>query len=124
MAWSLASRFSKDSSTSHAISEFHIHTGSVPGRIAAGPDSNLWFTDKGSTPAIGTINPTTDAITEYSTGLNAGSLQGGIGAGSDGNLWFTDQGTIRAIGRIGAGAAAASVTPPAVTGSGGVGVPQ
>ena len=48
----------------------------------------------------------------------------GADSGSDGNVWFTDQGTIRAIGRIGVGAPAASVTPPAVTGSGGVGVPQ
>ena len=44
--------------------------------------------------------------------------------GPDGNLWFTDQGTTSAIGRIGAGAPAASVIPPAVTGSAGVGVPQ
>ena len=43
---------------------------------------------------------------------------------SDLNVWFTDQGTIRAIGQIGVGAPAASVTPPSVTGSGGVGVPQ
>src|SRR5207244_6219043 len=42
----------------------------------------------------------------------------------DGNVWFTDQGAIRAIGRIGAAAPAAVVTPPSVTGSGGVNVPQ
>jgi hypothetical protein len=107
-----------------AITEFNIHSGSVPGRIAAGPDGNLWFTDKGTTPAIGTIDPATHVISEFSSGLNAGSLPGGIGPGADGNMWFTDQGTTRAIGRIGVGAPAASLTSPAVTGSDGVGVPQ
>jgi len=70
------------------------------------------------------MNPNTHAITAFASGLNAGSLPGGIWSGSDGNVWFTDQGTIRAIGRIGVDAPAASVIPPAVTGSGGVGVPQ
>ena len=69
------------------------------------------------------MNPTTHAITKFS-GLNAGSLPGGIWSGADGNVWFTDQGAIRAIGRIGVGAPAASVTPPAVSGSGGVNVSQ
>ena len=101
-----------------------LNPGANLGRIAVGPDGNIWFGDKGTTPSIGTINPTTHAITQYSTGLNAGSLPGGIWTGSDGNVWFTDQGAIRAIGRVGVGAPAASVTPPAVTGSGGVGVPQ
>jgi hypothetical protein len=87
-----------------------------------GPDGNIWFGDKGATPSIGTINPTTHAITQYSAGLNAGSLPGGIWTGSDGNVWFTDQGATRAIGRIGTGAPAASVNPPSVTGSGGVGM--
>src|SRR5438093_1260167 len=112
--------------TTHAISEFSsgLNAGSSPGGIVTGPDGNLWFADKGITPAIGMINPTTHAIAEFSSGLNAGSLPGGIWTGPDGNVWFTDQGTIRAIGRIGVGAPAASVTPPALTGSGGVGVPQ
>jgi len=70
------------------------------------------------------MNPTTHAITMFTAGINAGSLPGGIWSGSDGNVWFTDQGTIRAIGRIGVGATAASVAAPAVTGSGGVNVPQ
>jgi streptogramin lyase len=112
--------------TTHAITEFSsgLNAGSSLGRIAAGPDGNLWFADKGTTPAIGMINPTTLAITEFSSGLITGSLPGGIGAGPDGNVWFTDQGVTRAIGRIGAGASAASVTPPALTGGGGEGIPQ
>lgn len=47
-----------------------------------------------------------------------------MGTGSDGNVWFTDQGVIKAIGRIGVGAPAASVTPPSLSGTGGVGVAQ
>jgi streptogramin lyase len=45
------------------------------------------------------INPTTHAITEFSSGLNPGAaLQQGLVAGPDGNLWFTDGGTTPAIG--------------------------
>jgi streptogramin lyase len=112
--------------TTHAISEFSIglNPGAGLGRLAVGPDGNLWFGDKGATPSIYVMNPTTHAITAFTSGLNAGSLPGGIWSGSDGNVWFTDQGAIRAIGRIGVGAAAASVTAPRVTGSGGVNLPQ
>ena len=112
--------------TTHAISEFStgLNLGASLGRIAVGPDGNLWFGDKGTTPSIYVMNPTTHAITAFTSGLNAGSLPGGIWSGSDGNVWFTDQGAIRAIGRIGVGVPAASVTPPAVTGSGGVNLPQ
>jgi streptogramin lyase len=112
--------------TTHAISEFSIglNPGAALGRVAVGPDSNLWFGDKGTTKAIYLMNPTTHVITAFASGLNAGSAPGGIWSGSDGNVWFTDQGTIKAIGRIGVGAPAASVTAPAVTGSGGVNLPQ
>jgi streptogramin lyase len=110
--------------TTHAITEFATGPGSGPGRIALGPDGNLWFTDKGTTPAIAFMNPTSHAITRFSTGLPVGSLPGGISTGADGNVWFTDQGTTRAMGRTGTGAPAASITAPAVSGSGGVNVAQ
>jgi streptogramin lyase len=115
--------------TTHAISEFStgLNPGASLGRIAVGPDGNLWFGDKGTTRAIYVMNPTTHAITAFTSGLNAGSAPGGIWSGSDGNVWFTDQATNPtnpAIGRIGVGAAAASVTAPTVTGSGGVNLPQ
>ena len=66
----------------------------------AGPDGNLWFTE--SAPgAIGMINPTTHAISEFKTGLNTGSAPGAsIVVGPDGALWFMDGGTTQAIGRI------------------------
>src|SRR4029079_7898673 len=94
------------------------------GRVAVGQDGNLWFGDKGVTKAIYVMNPTTHAITSFTSGLNVGSLPGGIWSGPDGNVWFTDQGTTRAIGRIGVGAPAASVAAPTVTGSLQHGTPQ
>jgi streptogramin lyase len=110
--------------TTHAVTDFPISAGSVPSRLTVGPDGNVWFTDKGTSPAIGNIDPTTHVITEFHSGLNASSAPGGIGTGPDGNIWFTDQGTIRAMGQITIGAPAASVTPPSVSGAGGVGVAQ
>ena len=81
-----------------------LNPGSSPGyedseSIAAGPDGNLWFTDEGTTPAIGRITPF-GQITEFSAGLNPYAIPVEIAAGPDGNLWFTDQGTTPAIGRI------------------------
>jgi streptogramin lyase len=125
-----------DTGTTHAIGRIDPTTGTITefsnglivaspslGRLAVGPDGNIWFADRA--PGIGMLNPTTHAITEFTTGLNAGSLPGGIGPGPDGNVWFTDQGTtIRAIGRAGTGAPVASLTPPSVVGTRGVGVPQ
>jgi hypothetical protein len=83
--------------------------------MAAGPDGHLWFGDQGTTPAIGRVNPATQAITEFSAGLNPGSSLYGIAAGPDGNVWFADDGTTKAIGRIGAAEPAA---PPAATTTG------
>jgi virginiamycin B lyase len=84
-----------------AITEFSagLNSGSLPSAITPGADGNLWFTDEGSTPAIGRITPS-GTITEFSAGLNAGSRPYGITEGPEGNVWFTDRGTTRAIGRI------------------------
>jgi virginiamycin B lyase len=68
-----------------------------PAFIAAGADGSLWFTD-GS--AIGRINPTTQAVMHFSTGLNPSPHLTDLAAGPDGNIWFGDEGTTRAIGRI------------------------
>ena len=108
------------------INEYSVglNPGAALGRLAVGPDGNVWFGDKGTSKTIGKIDPTTHVITNFSVGLNAGSLPGGMGTGSDGNVWFTDQGATKAVGRIGVGAPAASVIPPSVSGTGGVGVAQ
>jgi streptogramin lyase len=82
------------------ITEFSagFNAGSRPGSIAPGPDGNLWFTDAGSTAAIGRITPD-GAITEFSAGLSAASTPAGIAPGPDGNVWFADSGNSAGIGR-------------------------
>jgi virginiamycin B lyase len=83
------------------ITEFSsgLLAGSDPSSLTPGPDGNVWFTDPGTTKAIGRITPT-GQITEFTAGLNPGSVPHAIVAGDDGNLWFTDSGTTKAIGRI------------------------
>ena len=87
------------------ISEFSagLNVNSNPLGVVSGSDGNLWFTDEGTTSAIGRITPT-GQITEFSAGLNPGSRPLFIAAGPDGNLWFTDSAAVlggtSAIGRI------------------------
>ena len=102
-----------------------LNPGSVPGEITPGADGNLWFTDRGTiTKAIGSVTPSATGWTITNYSLAATSLPGGIRTGPDGNLWFTDNGTPQAIGQFGVGAPAASITAPAVTGSGKEGTPH
>jgi len=89
------------------ITMFPLPTYTSPEGITAGPDGDVWFTNGayyGLTPSIGEINPTTDAITLFSTGLQTGSFPFDIAAGPDGNLWFTDLGNqgsgVPAVGQI------------------------
>ncbi len=77
-----------------------LNPGAQPFSIAMASDGNMWFTDAGTTKAIGMINPKTKAIVEFGTGLPAASMPAGITLGPDGNLWFTDRGTPGAIGVI------------------------
>ena len=44
----------------------------------------MWFSDPGTTRAIGTIDPLTQAISEFSAGLNPGSNPGVPNFGPDG----------------------------------------
>ncbi|MFY9550232.1 MAG: hypothetical protein WAU32_03710, partial [Thermoanaerobaculia bacterium] len=79
------------------ITEFPVPTASSsPSGIAAGPDGNLWFTEKAGNK-IGRIT-TAGAITEFSI-PTASSSPLGIAARPDGNLWFTEFG-VNQIGRI------------------------
>ena len=83
------------------VSEFStgLPAGTYPEWIAAGPDGNLWFTDEGTTRAIGRITRS-GQITEFSTGLNPRAYPVGITVGPDGDMWFADDGATPAIGRI------------------------
>src|SRR5438105_2247050 len=58
---------------------------STPYGITAGPDGNVWFTERYA-ERIGRISPD-GAITEFPTAV---VWPTGIAAGSDGNLWFTE----------------------------------
>ena len=67
-----------------------------PFAITAGPDGNLWFTERAD--QIGRITPV-GVISEFSAGITPGGGPYGITSGPDGNLWFTEYDGNR-IGRI------------------------
>jgi streptogramin lyase len=54
--------------TEYAIFANGGNTGSFPHGLAADTKGNLWFTDAGTTPAIGLIDPKTGAIIEHPVG--------------------------------------------------------
>jgi DNA-binding beta-propeller fold protein YncE len=63
--------------------------------IAAGPDGNLWFTERNGN-RIGRITPggritPSGAIVEFPV-PTTGSILRGIAVGPDGNLWFVEEG--------------------------------
>ena len=72
-------------------------TSSGPEGIAAGPEGNLWFTER-SASKIGVINPVTHATSDFAT-PTASSIPAGITVGPEGNLWFTEEGANK-IGEI------------------------
>ena len=80
------------------INEFPLPPAdSAPPRITAGPDGNLWFTERGANQ-IGRITPDGE-VTEFAVPTAYGGW--GITAGPDGNLWFTeDPWTVHQIGQI------------------------
>jgi virginiamycin B lyase len=83
---------------SSSVTEFAIPAReSAPYAITAGPDGNVWFTDRSETPRIGRATPQ-GAVTEVS----APGATGSIVAGPDGALWFTepDAGRIGRLSRI------------------------
>ena len=84
--------------TAGLITEFStgMSASAQPSGIAAGPDGNLWFTER-SADNIGRITPA-GVITEFPI-PTASAKPSWIAGGSDGNLWFTEEGGNR-IGRI------------------------
>ncbi|HVF78130.1 MAG TPA: hypothetical protein VNA28_07515, partial [Solirubrobacteraceae bacterium] len=61
---------------------------SEPFEIAAGPDGNLWFTERAA-GRIGRITPA-GVVTEFSAGITANARPTAIAAGADGAMWFTE----------------------------------
>ncbi len=101
----------------HTITEFQTPTaGATPVVITPGPDGNMWFTEGANPGRVAFINPNTLSFgTEFLTPTpNSGPV--GIATGADGNLWFTENASGR-IGVVGAGAPAALVAAPTVTGA-------
>jgi streptogramin lyase len=85
-----------------AITEYPLtaNPGSDPLGITPGPDGNLWFTDGGTTKAIGRITPS-GTITEFTQGFTSAAKPFDITNGPDGNLWFTATGSPpNAIGKV------------------------
>jgi streptogramin lyase len=66
-----------------------LNPGANPSQLAVGSDGEVWFTDEGTTPAIGVVNQS-GQITEYSNGLTG--QPGQLVLGPNGNLWFTETG--------------------------------
>ena len=92
--------------------------GGQPTQITTGSDGNLWFTAGDS---IGTINPTTHVITQFSLPENYENALG-ITSGPDGNLWFTNDAssdgvTSGAIGMINPTTDAITEFPVTIAGS-------
>jgi streptogramin lyase len=83
--------------------------------IVPGADGNMWFTESAAPGAVASINPVTRAITSFAT-PTASSNPIGAAPGSDGNVWFGENAVAKA-GRVGAGAPAAVITAPVVSGT-------
>jgi virginiamycin B lyase len=76
--------------TAGVITQFTGGTLSSPGRIIAGPDGNLWFTDEYPSQSIGCIT-TSGQITEYPVGSTLGvQPNAGLAVGPDGAIWVTE----------------------------------
>lgn len=80
-----------------SINEYPLPEGSKPFDIAAGPDGNMWFTNR-TTNTIGRITMA-GAVTTYDLGLTPSAKLNGIAAGPDGNVWFTERAGHK-VGRI------------------------
>jgi streptogramin lyase len=85
-----------------------ITTGFLPGAqlhaIAAGAGGTLWFSDIGTTKAIGEVTPS-GQVSEIpagtpSSGLNAGAAPYDMETAPDGTVWFEDTGTSPGVGAI------------------------
>jgi streptogramin lyase len=84
-------------SATPVVSEYPLSTaGVMPEDITVGPDGNLWFTDEGTTPAIGRAT-TAGAVSEF--GAGQGFFPFAVAAGQD-SLWFSSDGAEPGIGEI------------------------
>jgi streptogramin lyase len=64
-------------------------SGSIPYYLAKDASGNIWFSDQGTTPALGKLNPSTNQVWIYT--LPAGGVPWMLSVGSDGKVWYGDQ---------------------------------
>jgi streptogramin lyase len=77
--------------SAQTITEFPLHADSQPGKIVAGQDGNLWYTEFGRAtggPGIGRIT-TSGNFVDFPIEDGSVSFPVDLAAGPDGNLWFT-----------------------------------
>jgi streptogramin lyase len=74
--------------SAQSLTEFALLEGARPGRIVAGPDGNLWFTDRSDPPRIGRMTPAGE-VALFPSGARRGFAPFDIAAGADGNGWAT-----------------------------------
>jgi streptogramin lyase len=80
------------------IASYPTKGSSSPSQIVLGPDGKLWFTESGPGTHIGTIDPRSGVVSEYSGAPLLSAA--GITAGPEGDLWFAANGFNSTIGRI------------------------
>lgn len=73
------------------VPEFSPPTTSQPAAIAAGPDGNMWFSDRGSS-YLGGIAPLIGTIDQYPIPSNSNRLSQGLVVLPSGELWFVESG--------------------------------
>ena len=88
-----------------AVTEYprNLRAGSYTTAIAAGPDGNVWFTERpgrGGSPRSPRRRHDDVASGGHSPGFSADAQPRAITLGPDGNLWFTNSASPGRIGRI------------------------
>jgi virginiamycin B lyase len=88
--------------TSGAITNYALPTGSRPFGIATGPDGRIWIAETGS-GRLAALNPVNGVVKTYLVPVALHNDPVDVVSGPDGNVWFVSYG--RAPGRV------ASMTP-------------
>jgi streptogramin lyase len=76
------------------------NAGSHPQGLAPDQDGNIWFTDDGTTPAVGRYDLQTGKVTETTAGLKPGDIPRWVAPDAAGIVWFTVDGPKPAIAAL------------------------
>lgn len=76
------------------------NAGSHPQGLAPDAKGNIWFTDNGTTPAVGRVDLGTGLVSETTAGLGPGDIPRWIAADAHGVIWFTVDGPRPAVARL------------------------